>query len=302
MQSTKPLTPAYLLGQLEELWRALDSYFAEFKPADWQRKHGKDWIFADVPFHVSYYDRLLVARPIEAGESLAESERLNLDSVATLDGWNTAELAKRPLGQTVEQSLQQMRETRDRIRKAATGLSQADFESRKVWNGLAFLRGWRSPAVALQTCRVHTWSHVNELKFRLGKKSSKAGGANTHAAIATFIGWMPVMANASLAPAGGFTAAFNVTGEGGGAWHMRIADGKAFLQDGIPPKPDLRFTASVDTIHKVFWLEVQNPMVALLTRKLKVKGMSKMGTFGKIMPPPKSDIKFLVQEPVNLVP
>ena len=93
-----------------------------------------------------------------------------------------------------------------------------------------------------------------------------------------------------------------MTGEGGGVWHMRIADGKATLQDGMPPKPDMRFTASVDTIHKVFWLQAQNPMVALLTRKLKVKGMSKMGTFGKIMPTPKPDTKFPVQERLILVP
>jgi hypothetical protein len=62
-------------SSLEELWSALDSLLDEMSTADWQRPHGPDWIFADLPYHLSYIDRLCVVRPIELGEALPPAPR-----------------------------------------------------------------------------------------------------------------------------------------------------------------------------------------------------------------------------------
>ena len=37
---------------------------------------------------------------------------------------------------------------------------------------------------------------------------------------------------------------------------------------------------------------MQNPLILILTRQVKVSGLPKMGTFGKLFPPPKPESEF----------
>jgi hypothetical protein len=49
-----------------------DTIFDSLTASDWRRTHGKHWVIADVPYHLSYFDRDLVLSalkwpgPIEA--------------------------------------------------------------------------------------------------------------------------------------------------------------------------------------------------------------------------------------------
>jgi len=109
-------------SSLEELWSALDSLFEEMSPADWQRPHGPDWIFADLPYHLSYIDRYCVARPIELGEALPAAEQVQLRSLNELNAWNQGKFAARPEGQKVERSLEQMYESWEYVRKVTAAM------------------------------------------------------------------------------------------------------------------------------------------------------------------------------------
>jgi hypothetical protein len=48
------------LAALENLWTKFDAIFDSLTTADWRRKHGKDRLISDVPYHVYYFDRDLV--------------------------------------------------------------------------------------------------------------------------------------------------------------------------------------------------------------------------------------------------
>jgi len=43
-------------------------------PNDWSRKHGPGWIYADLSFHQSYFDKDSVAEPIERGKEVPAAE------------------------------------------------------------------------------------------------------------------------------------------------------------------------------------------------------------------------------------
>ena len=46
-----------LADELDALWQCFDELFADLGPKNWNRKHGKHWIFADLPYHLAYLDR-----------------------------------------------------------------------------------------------------------------------------------------------------------------------------------------------------------------------------------------------------
>src|SRR5215510_3345021 len=106
MSENENLSMSRMRSWLEELWSALDSLFEAMSPADWQSPHGPDWIFADIPYHLSYIDRDCVARPIELGEALPVTERVQLSNFNELNVWNQSKFALRPEGQKVETSLE----------------------------------------------------------------------------------------------------------------------------------------------------------------------------------------------------
>ena len=113
---------------LEAIWAGLDSLFEEMSPVDWDRPHGADWVFADLPYHLFYIDRLFVSQPIQWGEDLPENERFVLKSFKEIDVWNQARFAARPEGQRVEVSLEQMRASREAVRQVMAGMTDTDLE------------------------------------------------------------------------------------------------------------------------------------------------------------------------------
>ena len=60
-------TAAELKSELEQTWAVWDRLL-DAVPADrWTKKYGPDWTYQDVPYHVAYFDRVMVADPIESG-------------------------------------------------------------------------------------------------------------------------------------------------------------------------------------------------------------------------------------------
>ena len=63
-----------LMADMENLWAGLDEVFASFGLADWARPHGPLWTMADVPFHLSYFDRDVIAHALDRGPDMPESD------------------------------------------------------------------------------------------------------------------------------------------------------------------------------------------------------------------------------------
>jgi hypothetical protein len=67
------------------------------------------------------------------------------------------------------------------------------------------------------------------------------------------------------------TYLFDLEGEGGGQWHLVIAEGQCSAHEGAPAKADIEFhTKPAD------WIDLQtkelNPLWAVLTRRLRLRG------------------------------
>jgi len=87
--------------ELEVLWQGFDQIYESLSPQDWQKPYGRDWTFADQPFHLAYFDRIVVAEPLEAGEAVPEGERWAMRSARDINEWNAGEFAKRAPSQTL---------------------------------------------------------------------------------------------------------------------------------------------------------------------------------------------------------
>lgn len=245
-------------ASLEELWSALDSLFEEMSPADWQRPHGADWIFADLPYHLSYIDRLCVARPIELGEEFPVTEQVELRTLNELNAWNQGNFAARPDGQKVERSLEQMRNSRDYVRQVTAKLTDADL-AKPAWFLLLNMRGFRPAQVALAFCVGHTWQHLEEARVRHGHAGTMVGPELTHTMLDGNIPGIPLyliipttalFLDASRAKELDFSFALNITGPGGGIWAFRASDEGWQVEEVESADTDLVLSQDLDTYIK----------------------------------------------------
>jgi hypothetical protein len=242
-------------SSLEELWSALDSLFNEMSPADWQRPHGADWIFADLPYHLSYIDRLFVAQPIELGEILPAAERVELRTFNELNVWNQSKFASRPEGQSVERSLKQMYTSRDYVRQVTAKLTDADLD-RPAWFPMLNLRGFRPAKVGLSFCAGHTWQHMEEARLRYGHAGTMVEPELTHAMLnGTFPGiplYLVVPSTTLFLDAGRareleFSFALNITGPGGGIWAFQASDVGWWVEEVAEADTHLVLSMDLDT-------------------------------------------------------
>lgn len=67
------------------------------------------------------------------------------------------------------------------------------------------------------------------------------------------------------------TYAFDLSGEGGGAWTARVADGALAVEPGLAADADVTVSASAED-----WMAIvegrMDPQLAYLTKKLRVSG------------------------------
>lgn len=248
-----------LRASLEELWSALDKLFAEMSPADWQRPHGAEWVFADLPYHLAYMDRLCVARPIKLGEKLPVTERVQLPTINELNAWNQGKFAARPEDQKVETSLAQMRSSREYVRQVTTKMTDADL-TKPAWFPLLNMRGFRPAQIALAFCAGHTWQHLEEARVRYGHGGTIVGPELTHAMLDGVIPgiplYLPVPATTLFLDAGrakewDFSFALNITGPGGGIWEFFVADEGWQVEGVASAETDLVLSLDLDAYIKI---------------------------------------------------
>jgi hypothetical protein len=179
-----PTTRAALLADLEELWQCFDEVVGTLGPDDWSGKHGKHWTFADVPYHLAYFDREVIVTAIKRGLTVQTLEQFLL-TWAEQDAWNEIQFTPRPTATTPEQCLEQMWASRQALRNAVVDLGEADLD-RPVFLPLVGL-GWVSVRLALETCSSHTWNHLMQLRFWMKCTTLMPGPAQTQRALSYFL-------------------------------------------------------------------------------------------------------------------
>ncbi len=282
MQQASAPTLSILKTELEDLWRKFDQAYSGLGTGGWAKKYGKDWVFADQPFHMAFFDRVMVADAIANGDRLQEADRGLLGTMDQINKWNEGEFAKRPVGQTAQKSHEEWNAAREAIRRAIASMSDADM-SKRVW--IHLLMGWSTVRDALFMSWVHSAGEYAELRMRLKNRPPDLTPAAAHARLGFMMQFMAMGVNQEMAKQKPFTAVWNFTGNGGGAWTLRAKDGACAVKEERDAKPDITMTLNFYTFEKMA-RKMSSPMWLMLTRQLKVKGMSKMGTFSKLFPPP----------------
>jgi hypothetical protein len=273
------LSLADLRRELDDLWSKFDALYAGLDAPAWSRKFGKDWTFADQPFHMSQIDQM-VARNVTMGENLPQPEQVLLDSESKLNSWNGALLAKKAAAQTGPQSLEEWKKTRQQLRDIMSKLTEADL-ARKAW--LPIYTGWSDVHGLLGFSLVHATGEYSELLMRLKKRGPLPTARAINFRFDMLMRYMPLIMNKEAAKTASLTSVMTFTGEGGGSWTIDVQNGACTVTDGRPARRDLEMTTSFLGFEKMS-RKMANPMLMMLTRQLKISGMRKMGAFGKLFP------------------
>jgi hypothetical protein len=78
-----------LMAQVEEMWGHQATLFKIISESKrWDTKHGQDWTFADVPYHLAYCNHDLVLRPMILGHDFPVEEPASFSTPAEVGEWN----------------------------------------------------------------------------------------------------------------------------------------------------------------------------------------------------------------------
>jgi hypothetical protein len=204
-------------------------------------------------------------------------------TMGEVSAWNAAWFARRPPDQSPEQSLAQMRASRDAIRRAVTPLRDADL-GRPVWISLVSTRGWRTVDFALWLCLVHTWIEFMELRHHAGRDTPLPGPAITHIAVDGMMRLLHIFFDREQAAKTPLTVAREVTGPGGGVWTFRVADGACVIAEGRPAQADLVLTQSPETL-----VRAHLPAEVLSSPDTQVSNPEALAIYHQLFPPPRRD-------------
>lgn len=279
-----PITSlASIKTELENGWRLFDETWASYGPADWARKFGKTWTYAEIPWHLAYFDGTM-ATYLAYGPNVPD-DRLHLRSMGDLHAWNRREFARRAPGHTVQDSLTAMQESRDAIRRHVATMTDADLDT-PAWMPLIFGQGTKRDL--LTAIVVHNVAEYWKLWIRTGKRGRAPSPAAVHKRLEFMMAFMPVTMNKDLAAKRPFTAVWTFDGPGGGSWTFAVADGKCTVTEAAAAQCDVRITMKPETFHKLV-AKMTPPPVLMLTGQMRVKGIMAMGAFGKLFPEPRLD-------------
>ena len=210
------------LADLETIWTALDSFYERFSPQDWARKHGKDWTFADMPFHLAYFNQVVING---IRDDHGKKAPLTLQELNT---WNNAHFTERPVSQAGAKGLAYLHETQDVLKQLAT----QHIPETPVFMPLIIVGGWRTLTFALEYLLDHTWIHFTESHLRYDQSLPDLPASLTN----RILNFTMEMARGALRPEDlvgvNLVTVLRLTGNGGGAWTFTMRDGKCQVEAG----------------------------------------------------------------------
>jgi hypothetical protein len=260
------------LTDLETIWTALDSFYERFTPQDWARKHGQDWTFADMPYHLAYFNQMVInnIRNDEGQQSKLTLQELNV--------WNDAHFADRPASQAGSNVLAYLHETQAALRQLTT---QHPPET-PVFLPLIIVGGWRTLTFALEYLLDHTWLHFTESHLRYTQSLPDLPAS----LVTRALNFSMMAAAGALQPEDlvgvNLVTILQLTGEGRGTWTFTMRDGKCQVEAGSTAHADAEITTDIATYLKTSVHNMQAPILALLMGKTRIKGLAGGQQFQKI--------------------
>jgi putative sterol carrier protein len=263
------------------MWDHLDTLFVGLNARDsWDKRHGRDWTFADVPYHLAYFNRDLVARALELGPDVPQPEQHLLVTPEDVHAWNFRKFAARPEYQTIARTLCQWYVSCEAIYCHTLRLTDADLE-RPFW--MPIRKGWATVRDGLELCRDHDWSVFTQLRIHMRRIEPLPSPDVTRGYLATWINSLPRSLRKNAINGHQFTAVVAFSDPGVGAWTIRVADGAATTSEGEVAHADLVITQSAETFEKSI-RHMHNPIEAILAGKIQVSNFENLSTLGHLFP------------------
>ena len=270
------------MTRVEETWDHQDTLFRIIDVEDdWDHPHGKDWTFADVTYHLAYCNRDLVARGLELGPDLPAEEQAAFTGVEGVNEWNKRKFGERPAGQSPAESLAEVRDSWDAIRKVTWKMADADLE-RPFWMPLGGM--WQDARFALNWTLSHDWSEFMQLRLHMGRSEPTPSPEITNHYLSWMLGMVyPFFFDKETAGGRAFTAVMAFTDPGVSDFVIRVANGEATVQPGSVEGADLVVTQSSATFESTF-RGIKDPAEAMQDGSLKVSDMEQLAVLGELFP------------------
>lgn len=271
------------MGQIEELWSHQETLFQIIEAEGlWDRPHGPDWTYADVPYHLAYCNVDLVARPMELGRDLPADERLSLVGTEGVNSWNEQKFAERPADQTPAETMAQLHDSWDYIRQVTSQMTDADLE-RPFW--LPFNGGaWQTAIAGLFFSRNHDWSEFMQLRIHMGRSEPIPSPEITTQYLQTISGFIfPMSVNQEAAKGRHFKGTFSFTDPGVEAFTVLVRDGAASIVPGSLEDADLVLTMSAETFESGI-RGIQTMPKSIESGAIQVSDFEALAIFGQLFP------------------
>ena len=272
-----------LTAQIESLWACQDQLFQTIsRDKDWSHKHGADWTFADVPFHLAYINRDLIIRPIKLGKDLPAAQQRSFKSPADVAVYNSGRFAERPATQTVEESQAELEASRSEIRQLLSEMSDADTD-RPAW--FPFMGGmWANVRAPLQFCQNHDWSEFMQLRIHMGLNEPVPIPEVTSGYLMGMLNMlMPRRLNTKVVNGKHFAAVYAFTDPGVTPVTIKVLGNTAKVLQGNYDNPDLVLTQSAETFEKTL-RGIQKFPDAIQSGAIQVNNFESLTTFGQLFP------------------
>lgn len=262
-----------LIADHQALWSALNGFMGKFAALDWQQPHGKMWTFGEVPYHLTLFNNLIAEALRQGRNAPPEGE---IRTIEQLNIWNDTNFQMRPTGQTGQQSFDQMRQSQDNLAAAVHDLTDPD---QPVWLPILRVRGWRTARLAMEYSYWHTWLHFMEAHLRRDDHLPQITPLQMRRALdfdmeVTAGGVMPDRADSRFV--------WQLELDNSGQWIFDIGDGRGMVMTGHADKADVVMRTDIETYLRTSRFGMQKPSVALLTGKIRVKGLGKVAKLQRL--------------------
>ena len=269
MQPTKEQLKQYYSQALR---RCLDSY-ARLNEKEWSKKASSLWTAKDYLAHLVAYEEEQADHLLQKALAGEPGQLPGFNGREAINEYNEQLLAKvRDL--PVNELMGRFKAAYERSLSTLDGLSEADLDkpaSNPEWDRPGTVRD------LFFASYLHLPAHYQDIRRAAKKKLPhwmEAGSPEeVHFQLGRIFHFMPLIFWPERGADMQATYLFNMEGEGGGQWAVRIADGKAETQDGAPESFDMELRTKPQ-----LWIDLSNndlnPMWAITTRKVHLGGNS----------------------------
>ena len=270
-----------LMAQIEEMWGHLAALFDEIEANDgWGQKHGQDWTFADLPYHLAYMNREVAARGIEMGSDHPEAGQNLMTTPEELGAWNESKFAERPAGQSPADSVAMWRASCEQIRTLTAPMQDSDLDNSIWW---PIILGWTTIRVGLNFVRDHDYVEFMQLRIHMGRHEPVPSPATTKSFLESVMRTLPLILNREAAAGQHFIAVIAFTDPGVDAFTIEVSDDAAAMKIGSAPDADLIMTQSAEAFVKTM-KGMHNPTEAMQSGEIQVSDFESLAKFGNLFP------------------